>query len=418
MFIQRVLNKLHDFPVVRRSLRFIYFYLKFILNSKRGRDGANYHVMRLSSFFDSTEQGCEYFFGYYDKSPWSPTDSDSLLCHRKKNNSDELELYLIRKGQAPEVLGRTTAWTYQQGAMLQWMRSSIIYNVIRDEVLGAEIISGSNRVFLPWPVQSIHPYDDEYVAINYLRLKKMNAEYAYNVCCSNFSEDMGELSDGLWKVDVATKKAVLIVSLGAVCLHQENESMNGATHGINHAMYSNDGEHIVFMHRWVSVDNVRYSRMYSVKRNGKALRLLLDDKMVSHYSWTSENHLVVYASYKGRSAYYYVNIDDGSCRLVHESLHSYGDGHPTLSPMGKLIVSDTYPDDSRRQTLFLYDVSDNKIMELGRFLSPVRFEYERRCDLHPRWNKEGNKISFDSACSGVRDSYVMDLTQRLVDGEL
>ena len=44
-----------------------------------------------------------------------------------------------------------------------------------------------------------------------------------------------------------------------------------------------------------------------------------------------------------------------------------------------------------------------------------------RCDLHPRWNRKGNAITFDSTHEGFRGIYRVELTEKelkdLFDGE-
>ena len=34
---------------------------------------------------------------------------------------------------------------------------------------------------------------------------------------------------------------------------------------------------------------------------------------------------------------------------------------------------------------------------------------DMRCDLHPRWNQNGTKISFDSTHEGFRGVYLVDV---------
>ncbi|MBC7289368.1 MAG: hypothetical protein H5T86_15270, partial [Armatimonadetes bacterium] len=46
---------------------------------------------------------------------------------------------------------------------------------------------------------------------------------------------------------------------------------------------------------------------------------------------------------------------------------------------------------------------------IGRFFSPPELSGEIRCDLHPRWNRAGDKVCIDSAHTGVRQMYVLDV---------
>ena len=53
---------------------------------------------------------------------------------------------------------------------------------------------------------------------------------------------------------------------------------------------------------------------------------------------------------------------------------------------------------------------ERKVM-LGRFLSPLPFRGEIRCDLHPRWSRDGRQVCFDSVHEGTRQIYVMDVSE-------
>ena len=83
-----------------------------------------------------------YFFGYYDLPAWNESQSYHL-CHRvkfwdrlpEKDDIAEIGLVDVNKQDFIPVV-ETTAWNFQQGAMLQWNPSSpndeIIFN-IREE---------------------------------------------------------------------------------------------------------------------------------------------------------------------------------------------------------------------------------------------------------------------------------------------
>ena len=58
--------------------------------------------------------------------------------------------------------------------------------------------------------------------------------------------------------------------------------------------------------------------------------------------------------------------------------------------------------------LMLYDIASDRRIDLGKFYSPAIQLSERRCDLHPRWNRAGTQICFDSVHEGSRQIYLMD----------
>jgi Tol biopolymer transport system component len=175
-------------------------------------------------------------------------------------------------------------------------------------------------------------------------------------------------------------------------------------------MYSPAGTKFVFMHRWISSQG-KFSRLYVANKDSSDLRLLLDDRMVSHYSWRDEEHLLTWARTKEAGDHYYlINVITGKWEIIGEGvLDIYGDGHPSYSPDRRWILTDSYPDRARQQHLILYEVATGKLIEIGRFLAPLQFSGSYRCDLHPRWSPDGKMISIDSSHEGKRMTYILDV---------
>jgi len=71
------------------------------------------------------------------------------------------------------------------------------------------------------------------------------------------------------------------------------------------------------------------------------------------------------------------------------------------------MLYDSYPDEERFQHLWIYDFK-NAPVELGKLYSYPQ-DMEIRCDLHPRWNRDGSVITIDSNHEGARGIYELDL---------
>ena len=94
------------------------------------------------------------------------------------------------------------------------------------------------------------------------------------------------------------------------------------------------------------------------------------------------------------------------------------DGHPSFSPSKRFILTDTYPDKNHRRTLILYDTKLKQKHILGKFYSLPNKKYSKdpnwdssgmRCDLHPRWNRDGTKVCIDSVHEGYRGMYIIEV---------
>jgi hypothetical protein len=87
------------------------------------------------------------------------------------------------------------------------------------------------------------------------------------------------------------------------------------------------------------------------------------------------------------------------------------DGHCSYSPDRKWILNDTYPDKDGLQTLMLYRVADGRRIDIGRFFQPAPLRGKPyRCDLHPRWNRDGTQVCIDSSHDLPRQVYVIDVS--------
>ena len=361
--------------------------------------------------------GVECFFGYFDLQPWS-ADGRYLFHRWRPRGMPRAEICVQdpASGRA-RVVGETRAWNFQQGAMAQWVRREgaecVVFNDAVDGKLACRIVApdGSERR-LPWPVQALDPGGGEALSLNYRRLARIRPEYGYDVAVENFSPDQPMDRDGLWRVDLGSGNSTLIVTLADLARIEPRADMAGADHKVNHAVYSPDGTRFVFMHRWLGGSG-KFSRLYVARADGTGLRQLLDHRMVSHYAWRDEHRLLVYARTPAQGdRYYLLDVDTGAREMAcGGALDRFGDGHPSWSPDRTWIVTDTYPDRGRMRRLLLCRPRDGIVIEAGAFHAPWRYDGPVRCDLHPRWSRDGKRISIDSAHEGVRWSYAVDVSR-------
>ncbi len=301
--------------------------------------------------------------------------------------------------------------------MAQWLyfegEETVVFNDAVNRRLVCRIVTlGGRERALDWPIQALHPSGNEALSLNYRRLARIRPEYGYEVAVDNFAPDQPLDRDGLWRVDLRSGDSQLIVSLRQLAEIAPRIEMVGADHKVNHAVYSPGGERFVFMHRWLG-SRGKFSRLYCVNSDGTGLRLLLDHRMVSHYAWRDENTVLVWARTPEEGDRYYLLDVSTDARSVccAGTLDRFGDGHPSFSPDGQWIVTDTYPDRGRMRRLLLCRPAAGQVCEVGAFHSPWRYDGPTRCDLHPRWSADGLRISIDSSHEGIRGTYVIDVDE-------
>lgn len=421
---RKVAELMDGFPRLRQGARAVYRRCNYWLSRERGFTLAVHpeaEPLRLPAEHGETCRFPELFFGYYDKSPWAP-DMAHMVFHSPRTDGLLDIVVLDLKSGAVCRLEASSAWNHQQGGMAQWLPRAggqwVVYNDYAEGRLVSRVVSLSSgsTSLLPWPVQAIHPRGGEALTLNYRRLHRLRPAYGYSHAASNFSATQPLEEDGIWLVNLETGKGGLIVTLDMLRRLQPRAEMRGADHKVNHLMYSPQGRRFVFLHRWVGPSG-KFSRLYTAEADGSHLRLLLDERMVSHYCWRDEDHLVVWARTKeAGDRYYLLNVLTAEREIIGAGiLDVCGDGHPSFSPDRRWMVTDTYPDRARQQHLLLYEVATGRRIELGRFLAPLPFDGPKRCDLHPRWSPDGRQLSIDSAHEGRRMTYTLDVSS-LVDG--
>ncbi len=406
---RRIAKILESQPWLRDAIRNSYKRLLYHKNKKKYtlHLNENYTLTDVAAYV-GLEKFDGFFFGYYDKCPWNLAGT-KYLAHTLINSKCYVTVCdLIQKNY--RHITDTKAWNYQQGCMTQWINEeSIIYNVYNNKTLGAVLYNINTKVekFIPYPVQVYNKKKQEYLSINYRRLSWLRPDYGYFEESDNFSVKQDYADDGIWLVDTVTSNADLIIKISDLIKLTPAEFQN-SNHKVNHLYYSPSYEKFVFLHRWIDKRG-KYSRLYCCSNDGKNLKLLLDYRMISHYSWINDEELIVWARTPEYGDAYiilnattadYYKFDDGS-------LSKYGDGHPTINPAHTSIITDTYPDKSRLRTLLLYDVSNKQKTELGKFFAPWIFDAEKRCDLHPRFSANNEDISIDSAHDGKRKNYII-----------
>ncbi len=412
-----------------------------------------------------------HFFGYYDKSPWDKREKyvlaketnfiDSLPSENDKASIGIVDL--DNKCQFIEI-AQTRAWNWQQGCMLQWMPPNyekyIIYND-RHENKFVSIIHNTltkKKKILPDPIYSIHPDGEYAITLNFSRLYHTRRSYGYSGVEDPYKYEYAPKKDGIFLLNLKTGKKKLIISLDRLYNYKKQSSMEGAKHWVNHLSFNPDGSRFSFFHRWELKDRSMYTRLFTSDVNGKNLYLLGDSGNYTHYGWRNSKKILCWGSLENKimnlrknklltnkisklAFSIYLKLLPNLRRKISNSGYIYfkdksknaskiiedEDGHCSFSPDGKWVLTDTYPDKDHYRKLILYNFKTRKKMVIGKFYSIPHKKYikkknlndwdlsEMRCDLHPRWSRDGKKICFDSVHEGTRQMYKINLLDIIKD---
>lgn len=166
----------------------------------------------------SPDDRMEYFFGYYDKSPWDASGR-YMLCMRAKDtwsNPDPLgsaEILLIdtKDNYKTKVLATTNTWNVQQGCMAQWLgpdfKSRILYNDIRDGKYCSVILDLStlNERVLPMPCYTVSADGKIALSLDFSRLHSLRLGYGYAALPEKTKNIPLPDTTAIWKMDLETE---------------------------------------------------------------------------------------------------------------------------------------------------------------------------------------------------------------------
>jgi Tol biopolymer transport system component len=138
--------------------------------------------------------------------------------------------------------------------------------------------------------------------------------------------------------------------------------------------------------------------------------ILNDYSYASHYHWRDPEHLLIHSRKDNSNELYLLKDKTQNFQAVDKNFF-LKDGHCSYSPDRNFILYDSYPDELSYRNLYLYDLRKHKGIRLVSLYSDPVSNGDIRCDLHPRWNRTGTAISFDSTHEGHRHIYHMDLKE-------
>ena len=408
-----IAKSLSSFPILKSFAKKGYSRLAFITERKKYSFQADKEIRELG------EPKKESFFGYYDKSPSNKSNNyilfqeSSYLTHKKPNPSYPVKIILQK--DSGEIVKRflSSAYNWQQGTKLQWISDTKFvfndYDASLDSYVAHVYDVTLRKIVYTLPVSIYDCFGEEFaLTLNYDRLALLAPDYGYfNRIEQPINLDNLE-NDGVYSVNMQSGQSKLIISLSKLKSLSTKLSMKNANHTVNHIMISPNGDKFMVIHRWYK-NRRRFDRLILADNNGENIKIVADNEMVSHCFWVKPNLILGYLrGINDQDGYWLINTETLDYQAFSvPPLDKYGDGHCHIN--GDWFVTDTYPDKSRMQHLFLCNWKTGEVTELGEFFHGFRFNGESRCDLHPRFSIDGKNVFFDSVFQGKRRMYQLKL---------
>lgn len=410
---------------------------------------ANGVIPLAGTLIASTPAAQASFFGFYDICPWSPVGSEVVLLTCP---ADYLQM---PAGQVADVsiwnpqlntlrrVGGTAGWNWQHGARQRWLRDgSILFNDVRNGRQCSRVVSSQGATLRTYDisVSALHPNETYGVSANYARLSKLYATYGYGSATNAHIGD-GADEDGMWRLDLRTGDVNLLLSYAEICNRLNLAYSPGMF--VTHPDFAPSGSRFAFFLIQGGGAGTSLIRLLVFEPDSGALTLITGEK-ASHPAWIDDNRLWVWARESSAmkviarsgllalpgmgAAVRLARKFQGTARnaLLSEGFFIYStnnrseririaptlltaDGHFSRHPVHELMLGDTYPDATGYLTLILYSLETGRRIDIARVFHGVATELPSlRCDLHPRWNRDGTLVSVDYCDNGVRRMAIFD----------
>ena len=371
-----------------------------------------------------------HWFAYYDKLEFDPTGRYCLgmevdFEHRSPRPDDVIKLGMVdlQDGDRWIELDESRLWCWQQGCMLQWLpgsRSEIIWNDRDGDDFVCRILdvkSGKKRT-IGHPIYTLSPDGKTGFAPDFRRIQAMRPGYGYPGPADPCADVLAPKDSGIFRIDLASGKQDLIVSLADVAGIPFRADISDKKHYFNHLLANTDGTRLEFLHRWAPQGKFCRTRMLTCAPDGSDIRVVDGSGCTSHFIWRDANHILAWSWHPRDVGYKHPHgfclFEDvpggGEVEIIGGDV-MVEDGHCTYLPGKKYVLNDTYPDRNRNQNPYLYELASGRRIPLGHFHQPSQYKGEWRCDTHPRCTPDGRSVVVDAPFENEgRQLHVIDIS--------
>ncbi|MEM7709291.1 MAG: hypothetical protein AAF264_00755 [Pseudomonadota bacterium] len=379
-----------------------------------------------------SEAGHAHSHSYYDI-PVIDGASRRVLVHRLSfagrhpTPKDEITVGVVDLDRPKSFtpLGRSRAWSWQQGPMAQWVAGGpwAVWNDRGPDGFIARLVnaeSGEARR-LDRSVYAVTPDGLTALSLDMARLDHLRPGYGYPVPELTLAGRWPGKS-GVWAVPLdggGAPRLILSIRSAVAWLMRQLPLLDVAGHlrrrfyyWFNHAKISPDGQRFTVKLRWRRKGrgwSDRQGVSLTANLDGGDLRLLTD--ATSHVIWQDEARLYLWRHDR------MVLLKDTAPRgtvlgqIGAEAIDA--NVHLRHLPPGPTASPETYVFDTPYRedvTLNLLAAETGEATRIAAFSGHVPARGPFRCDLHPCPSADGRRIVVTSPQSGARQVYVVDRT--------
>jgi hypothetical protein len=368
-----------------------------------------------------------HFFGYYGIPPWNRSQR-RMVCLESEfqdhlpegDQAAGVMLLDVRTGKLSRI-AETRAWNLQQGAMLHWNplqpEREILYNDREGDRLVTVVLdveSGKKRT-LPMALAGVSHGGRHALCLNYARLARLRPVVGIRGVADPSSPGDHPEDDGAFLMDLETGKTKLVLSVAETWrrLRERHPMLDQRPMFFNHTVFSKDDRRCFVLSRCFGDDKRLESAMFTANLDGSDIREAVPfGRGISHFDWKNGREIIATFRDEDRKVRHFT-FEDGkqNFRVVGKDFFQ-GDGHCSYSPDTRWIASDANHAGDQSKELLLFDVERNQGESLGRIAVGKYLSGDTRCDLHPRFARDGKSICFDGiAENGTRQLHIAHLNR-------
>lgn len=371
------------------------------------------------------DDGYHYFFGYYDLQP-TDTTGRYHLAHRVKfmdrlpEPTDIAELGAIDNETGMFIKwSETTAWNFQQGALLRWYQDDehIVYNVFDGKEYRTEIkdiVTGKIRR-LPRAFADISCDGRYALCINFPRIYDFRPGYGYPAIPDPYKEVNAPAEDGVWLMDMESGACRLLITYERIRETFPQLPYSDGKLLVNHITFNPSGNRFLFLLRNFPEPGAKWNTMLLTADLEGNMYKLTDYCVNSHYHWKNDREILIVTSAKTENTtyclYLFEDLTEKAVRLPEPN--PTDDIHCIYSPDRRYILGDGYPDRKGNRTLWLIDTEAKEIIRAVDSPTVLVTCTDIRCDLHARWSRDGQYVTYDSTHTGKRTICKISLADML-----
>lgn len=343
-----------------------------------------------------------------------------MLAGRHPTPDDAVEIGLADadKPGAWQPLGTSHAWSWQQGPLAQWISGGpwATWADREDGRLIARLTNvetGAARK-LDRPLYAIAPAGDFALALDMGRIDALRPGYGF-VTGKGIPDGDGRAPDaeGVWRIDLATGAARLILSLSSAVrfLHRASNpalrlrlAVMRPHYWFNHAKISPDGARFTVKLRWRRPgghwDDRQGVSLTAVTGDGSDRALLA--RATSHVIWMDPRQLHLWQRNK------VIEVEDAMPR--GRVLRPFAGGAIKVNAHLRRLQGDRFVwDTPYREEVELNEIDrrTGRSYPIARFTGHIPANGPFRCDLHPCPTADGRRIVVTSTQDGARQVYAL-----------